>query len=149
MLWVISNAPCLTCWKLFGSLVPAIYNRTPCARVHDLSCSHYHIFTKVQVVKKEWYCWGANLNLNSNLNPRNSTRYWTDDVYMMPDDIYKFERLAINWMTNYINYFLFRVFILFIIMVLIILLCDFWLPFRNTSMYWSVMYLSHTGLVVN
>ena len=33
-------APCLTCWALFGSLVPAMCNRTSCAQVHELPRSH-------------------------------------------------------------------------------------------------------------
>ena len=33
-------APCLTCWALFSSLVPAMCNRTSCAQVHELPQSH-------------------------------------------------------------------------------------------------------------
>ena len=32
--------PCLACWALFGSLVPAMCNRTSCAQVHELPQSH-------------------------------------------------------------------------------------------------------------
>ena len=35
--------PCLTCWALFGSLVPAMFNRTPCAQVHELPWGHWRI----------------------------------------------------------------------------------------------------------
>ena len=31
---------CLACRALFGSLVPAMCNRTPCAQVHELPQSH-------------------------------------------------------------------------------------------------------------
>ena len=34
-------ALCLTCWALFGSLVPAICNRISSAQVHELPQSHY------------------------------------------------------------------------------------------------------------
>ena len=34
------HAPCLACWTLFGSLVPAMCNRPSCAQVHELSQSH-------------------------------------------------------------------------------------------------------------
>ena len=33
-------APCLACWALFGSLVPAMCNWTSCAQVHVLPRSH-------------------------------------------------------------------------------------------------------------
>ena len=33
-------APCLACWVLFGSLVPATSNRTSCVQVHELPRSH-------------------------------------------------------------------------------------------------------------
>ena len=33
-------APCLACWALFGSFLPAMCNRTSCAQVHDLPQSH-------------------------------------------------------------------------------------------------------------
>ena len=33
-------APWLACWALFGSLVPAMCNRTSCAQVHELPQSH-------------------------------------------------------------------------------------------------------------
>ena len=33
-------APCLVFWALFGSLVPAMCNRTSCAQVHKLPQSH-------------------------------------------------------------------------------------------------------------
>ena len=32
--------PCLACWALFGSLVPAMCNQTSCAQLHELSQSH-------------------------------------------------------------------------------------------------------------
>ena len=32
--------PCLACWVLFGSLVPAMCNRISCAQVHELPQSH-------------------------------------------------------------------------------------------------------------
>ena len=32
--------PCLACWALFGSLVPAMCNHTSCAQLHELSQSH-------------------------------------------------------------------------------------------------------------
>ena len=33
-------APCLACWALFGSLVPAMCNRQSCAQVHKFPQSH-------------------------------------------------------------------------------------------------------------
>ena len=33
-------APCFACGALFGSLVPAMCNRTSCAQVHELPQSH-------------------------------------------------------------------------------------------------------------
>ena len=30
------SAPCLACWALFGSLAPAMCNRTSCVQVHEL-----------------------------------------------------------------------------------------------------------------
>ena len=33
-------AACLSRWALFGSLLPAIFNRTSCAQVHELPQSH-------------------------------------------------------------------------------------------------------------
>ena len=33
-------APCLACWALFGSLVPAMRNRKSCAQVHKLPQNH-------------------------------------------------------------------------------------------------------------
>ena len=45
--WVTSNqfyyTPCLTCWALFGSLVPAICNHTSCAQEHELPWGHWWI----------------------------------------------------------------------------------------------------------
>ena len=45
--WVTSNqfyyAPCLTCWALFGSLVPAMCNSRSCAQVHELPWGHWQI----------------------------------------------------------------------------------------------------------
>ena len=38
-LWYTS---CLACWALFGSLVPAICNRTSCAQVHELQLPQNH-----------------------------------------------------------------------------------------------------------
>ena len=35
-----TNAPCLACWALFGSLVPAVCNRTSFAQVHEVLQSH-------------------------------------------------------------------------------------------------------------
>ena len=51
LLWDVSTgtsnqifyAPCLTCWALFGSLVPAMCNRASCAQVHDLPWGHWQI----------------------------------------------------------------------------------------------------------
>ena len=44
VLWITYDhlyyAPCLACWALFGSLVPAMSNRTSCAQVHELPQSH-------------------------------------------------------------------------------------------------------------
>ena len=40
LLWITYDhlyyAPCLACWALFGSLVPAMCNRTSCAQVREL-----------------------------------------------------------------------------------------------------------------
>ena len=36
----IYYSPCFACWSLFGSLVPAVSNRTSCAHVHELPQSH-------------------------------------------------------------------------------------------------------------
>ena len=33
-------APCLACWALFGSLLPAMYDRASCTQVHRLPQSH-------------------------------------------------------------------------------------------------------------
>ena len=37
--WITNDhlyySPCFACWALFGSLVPAMCNRTSCAQVHD------------------------------------------------------------------------------------------------------------------
>ena len=45
--WVTSDKfyyhPCLNCWALFGSLVPAMCNRTSCAQLHELPWSHLRI----------------------------------------------------------------------------------------------------------
>ena len=42
--WIICDrlyyTPSLACWTLFGSLVPAMCNRTLCAQVHELLQSH-------------------------------------------------------------------------------------------------------------
>ena len=42
--WITYNhlyyAPCLACWALFGSLVPAMCNRTSCAQLHEFPQSH-------------------------------------------------------------------------------------------------------------
>ena len=42
--WITYNhlyyAPCFACWVHFGSLVPAMCNRTSCAQVHELQQSH-------------------------------------------------------------------------------------------------------------
>ena len=42
--WIIYDqkyyAPCFSCWALFGSLVPAMWNLTSCAQVNELTQSH-------------------------------------------------------------------------------------------------------------
>ena len=44
MSWItynhLSYFPCLACWALFGSLVPAMCNRISCAQVHKLPQNH-------------------------------------------------------------------------------------------------------------
>ena len=35
------HAPCLACWALFGSLVPAMCNRKSCTQVHELPQIHF------------------------------------------------------------------------------------------------------------
>ena len=44
VLWITYDhfyyAPCLVCWALFGSLVPAMCNHTSCAQVHELPRGH-------------------------------------------------------------------------------------------------------------
>ena len=39
-LYIYIYALCLACWALFGSLVPALCDRTSCAQVHELLQSH-------------------------------------------------------------------------------------------------------------
>ena len=39
-LWPLILSPCLACWALFGSLVPAMCNCTSCAQVYELPQSH-------------------------------------------------------------------------------------------------------------
>ena len=36
----LNYAPCLVCWVFFGSLAPAVCNRTSCAQVHVLTQRH-------------------------------------------------------------------------------------------------------------
>ena len=44
MSWItynhLSYFPCLACWALFGSLVPAMCNRISCAQVHEFPQSY-------------------------------------------------------------------------------------------------------------